>query len=124
MSLMVQTPEALVKRKLFLQKGDYKPCHILLNDTQERLAAIAVGQNLYSFFRTLSDREKALDLLGKLYDKGQDAVIVQAPKAYAIWVLETDASIVQRQTPSLTTPSLTMPRPDLGTQQIPRTIAG
>ncbi len=97
MSLMVQSPPTSAKRKLFLQKGDYKPCHILLHDSQERLAAIAVGQNYYSFFRTLSDRDKALDMLAKLYDKGEDAVIVQAPKAYAIWILETEATLVPRK---------------------------
>jgi hypothetical protein len=97
MSLMVQSSEAIVKRKLFLQKGDYISCHIQLNDTQERLAAITIGEQVYSFFWTLNDRDKALDMLGKLYDKGRDAVIVQSPKAYSIWVLEADAAPVQQQ---------------------------
>jgi alpha-galactosidase/6-phospho-beta-glucosidase family protein len=83
--------EAPVKRKLFLQKGEYQTCHMFLEETQERLAAIIVGQNHYTFFKTVRDRNKALDILAKLYDNGSDAVIVQAPKAYAIWVLEPES---------------------------------
>ncbi|NJM74466.1 MAG: hypothetical protein HC852_00385 [Acaryochloridaceae cyanobacterium RU_4_10] len=87
----------MIKRKLFLQKGDYQTCHVLVPDTQERLAAITLNQMVFSFFRTVRDRDKALDIVGKLYDSGNDAVIVQAPKAYSVWVLEEDATPVRRQ---------------------------
>lgn len=89
--------EAPVKRKLFLQKGEYQTCHICLNDSQEHLAAITVNQKFYSFFKTVRDRDKALDILGRLYDGGSDAIITQAPKAYAIWILENDASSIERK---------------------------
>jgi hypothetical protein len=92
MSLVLQSPQSSVKRKLFLTKGDYETCHIQLEGTQERLPAIAIGSHLYSFFKTLKDREKALDMLAKLYDKGSDAMITETPKAYAIWILEEEAS--------------------------------
>lgn len=88
---------ASVKRKLFLQKGEYQTCHICLNDTQEHVAAITVKRQFYSFFKTVRDREKALDILGKLYDSGSDAIITQAPKAYAIWILENDALLIERK---------------------------
>jgi hypothetical protein len=87
-----------VKRKLFLQKGEYQTCHICLNDTQEHLAAINVNQKLYSFFKTVRDRDKALDILGKLFDSSSDAIITQAPKTYAVWILENDASLIERKT--------------------------
>lgn len=83
------------KRKLFLQKGDYKTCHVLLKETQEHIAAITLDQQYYTFFRTVSDRNKALDLLAKLYDKDSDAIITQAPKAYTVWILETEAVAIQ-----------------------------
>jgi hypothetical protein len=92
MSLVLQSHEPAMKRKLFLTKEDYQTCHIQIGDTQERLAAIAVGFQLYSFFKTVSDRNKALDIVGRLYDNGNDGVITQTPKAYAIWTLESDAS--------------------------------
>jgi hypothetical protein len=88
---------APIKRKLFLQKGEYQTCHICFDDTQEHIAAITVNQKFYSFFKTVRDRDKALDTLGRLYDSGSDAIITQAPKAYAIWILENDASPVERK---------------------------
>lgn len=88
---------APIKRKLFLQKGEYQTCHICLNDTQEHIAAITMDQKFYSFFKTVRDRDKALDILGKLYDSGSDAIITQAPKAYAIWTLEENTSLVERK---------------------------
>jgi hypothetical protein len=92
MSMSLQSRQAFVKRKLFLTKGDYETCHIQLSDTQEKLAAIAIGSHLYSFFKTLSDREKALDIVARLYDSGNDAVIIETPKTYSIWILEEEAS--------------------------------
>jgi hypothetical protein len=92
MSMLVQPQQSFVKRKLFLTKGDYETCHIQLSDTQEKLAAIAIGPDLYSFFKTLRDRDKALDILARLYDSGNDAVIVQTPKTYSIWILEEASS--------------------------------
>jgi hypothetical protein len=97
----------MIGRKLFLQKGDYQTCHIFLPDTQERLAAIKLNQMVFSFFKTVRDREKALDIVGKLYDSGNDAVIVEAPKAYSVWVLEEDAAPVERQVKS----SVVTPQP-------------
>jgi hypothetical protein len=92
MSLVLQSQDASIKRKLFLVKGDYETCHIQIEGTQERLPAIAIGPDLYSFFKTIKNRDKALDVLGKLYDNGSDAVITEAPKAYVIWILEEEAS--------------------------------
>jgi hypothetical protein len=89
--------QSSVKRTLFLQKGEYQTCHVCLEDTQEHLAAISVNQKLYSFFKTVGDRDKALDILCRLYDTGSDAVITQTPKSYAIWTLEENASLVERK---------------------------
>ena len=85
---------APTKRKLFLEKGDYRTCHVCVQETQERLAAVTVNQRHYSFFRTERDRERALDILARLSDKDCDAVITQSSKAYAIWVWEPDAAVL------------------------------
>jgi hypothetical protein len=95
MSLALQSPSSTIKRKLFLAKEDYQTCHIQIQDTQERLAAIAIGPQLYSFFKTLTNRDKALDIIGRLYDSGHDALITQTPKAYAIWILEPEATRIK-----------------------------
>jgi hypothetical protein len=92
MSLVLQSPGSAIKRKLFLAREDYQTCHIQIQDTQERLAAIAVGPQLFSFFKTITNRDKALDIVGRLYDNGNDALITQTPKAYIIWILEPEAT--------------------------------
>jgi hypothetical protein len=92
MSLVLQSPTSAIRRKLFLSREDYQTCHIQIQDTQERLAAIAIGPQFYSFFKTLTNRDKALDVVGRLYDNGNDAVITQTPKAYVIWILEPEAA--------------------------------
>jgi hypothetical protein len=99
--------QSSVKRTLFLQKGQYQTCHICLKDTQEHLAAISVDRKLYSFFKTVRDRDKALDILCRLYDTGSDAVITQTPKSYAIWILEEEALLVERK-----------PKPSASEQQL------
>ncbi len=80
-------------RKLFLQPGQYHSCHIRVPDMPDRLPAVVVDGKFHSFFKTVKDRDKALDLLAKLIDKGDEAVITQTPKAYAVWVLEPTAYI-------------------------------
>jgi hypothetical protein len=92
MSFALQSPASAIKRKLFLAREDYQTCHIQIQDTQERLAAIALGSQHFSFFKTLTNRDKALDIVGRLYDNGHDALITQTPKAYVIWILEPEAA--------------------------------
>ncbi|HEY9827423.1 MAG TPA: hypothetical protein V6D19_18440 [Stenomitos sp.] len=82
---------ASLPSKLILSKGEYKTCRIKVKDAQETFPAIALSQQFYSFFRVAKDRDKALNMLSKLFDNGHRAVITQTPKAYAIWVLETEA---------------------------------
>lgn len=95
MSLVLQSPRSAIKRKLFLAREDYQTCHIQIQDTQEKLAAIAIGPEFYSFFKTLTNRDKALDIVGRLYDNGNDALITQTAKAYAIWILEPEAARIK-----------------------------
>jgi hypothetical protein len=83
-------------RRLFLKPGQYRGCHVRVEDMPERLAAIAVGSEFYSFFKVVSDREKALDIVAKLFDAGDDALITENPKGYAIWLLEPTAVLPQR----------------------------
>jgi hypothetical protein len=74
--------------KLVLAKGDYQTCHIMLRDTEEKIAAVMVNDQYYSFFKTVKDRDKALEILRRLYDNGNAAIITQAARAYALWTLE------------------------------------
>lgn len=95
-SVNLQTPVQQVGRQLFLTVGQYRTCHIQVPDILERLPAVKVSGKFYSYFKTVKDREKALDVLEKLFDKGDDAVITVAKKGFSIWVLEDNATPAQK----------------------------
>ncbi len=80
-------------RTLFLQLGQYRSCHIRVPDLLDRLPAVVVEGKFHSFLKAVKDRNKALDIVAKLYDQGDEAVITQTAKSYAIWVLEPNAYI-------------------------------
>jgi hypothetical protein len=80
------------KRKLFLDREDYQTCHIQLPDDEGRLAAIAIQDKLFSLFKIVSDRNKALDILARLYDAGNNATITEIPKGFSIWIEEPAAT--------------------------------
>ncbi|WP_317109493.1 hypothetical protein [Chroococcidiopsis sp. SAG 2025] len=75
----------------FLSPGEYYTCHICIPDSNERMAAIMFNKRYYSFFKSVKDREKALSMVAKLQEKGNDALIIKNPKGYSIWVLEPTA---------------------------------
>ena len=77
--------------KLLAQRDDYTTCHIYLPDEQQRLPAIALDGNFYSFFRSLQDATKTLSILRKLSAKGEQTVMTPNKRGYAIWVYESDA---------------------------------
>ncbi|PSM50140.1 hypothetical protein C7Y66_05660 [Chroococcidiopsis sp. CCALA 051] len=79
------------KNNPFLPPGEYCTCHIGISESDERMAAIIVNKQYYSFFKSVKDREKALSVVNKLQEKGNDALIVKNPKGYSIWVLEPTA---------------------------------
>jgi hypothetical protein len=90
------TPAKSVGRQLFLSAGQYRTCHIQVPDILERLPAVNVNEQFYSYFKTVKDREKALDVMEKLFDSGDDAVITIAKKGYSIWVQEANATRAER----------------------------
>jgi hypothetical protein len=96
MGATVQIPETMSKRKLFVEKGDYQTCHIQLPDGDERMAAISIEGKLFSLFKIVSDREKALDILARLYDGGDNATITEIPKGFSIWIEEPTAVRIKR----------------------------
>jgi hypothetical protein len=79
----------------FLSPGEYCTCHICIPDSNERMAAIAVNKQYYSFFKTVKERDKALSVLSKLQVKGNNALIAKNPKGYSIWVLEPTAYLIR-----------------------------
>jgi len=81
---------------LFLLSGEYRTCHICVPDSDERMPAILVNRQYYSFFKSVKERVKALNMTVKLQEKGNDALIVKTPKGYSIWILEPTAYLISR----------------------------
>ncbi|MEO1211476.1 MAG: hypothetical protein AAFX78_18340 [Cyanobacteria bacterium J06638_20] len=78
---------------LVLESRDrYRSCHVVLSDTGERLAAIQFDGNYYSFFRSVTEKQRALELSRKLQNRGDSVVITKTPKGFVLWVLETTAT--------------------------------
>jgi hypothetical protein len=97
--MMSSTPNVSQKstRRIFLEAGDYRTCHLEVPDIEERLPGLSFGNRLYSFFKVVGDREKSLDVMEKLFDNGDDAVITQNRKGFAVWVLEPNATMVKKK---------------------------
>jgi hypothetical protein len=97
--MMSSTPNVPQKstRRIFLDAGDYRTCHIEVPDIEERLPGLSFGNRLYSFFKVVADRDKSLDVMEKLFDNGDDAVITQNRKGFAVWVLEPSATMVKKK---------------------------
>jgi hypothetical protein len=77
--------------KLLAQRDEYTTCHIYVPGDSHRLPAIALDGNFYSFFRSIDDSSKTLNMLLKLSVKGNQTVMTPTRRGYAIWVYEAGA---------------------------------
>jgi len=105
-----------IEQPLILESRNlYRSCHIVLPETGERMPAIAYGQQLYSFFRSEKDRDRALELAGKLRSRDHLPILTKTPKGFAVWVFEPDAYLVSSANPGSPAPSHThIPTKDPG----------
>lgn len=87
--------QPVASSSILRSRQHYQCCHILVPDAEERLPAIAVQGNYYSFFRTERHESRALEVAERLHRRGDGVVITETPKAYAIWVLEPEAKPAQ-----------------------------
>jgi hypothetical protein len=71
---------------------EYQTCRIRVPNRQQRLLAIFVDDRYYSFFRIEPDRETVRDILTKLGQKLEKAIVTQTVKGYAIWTWEPEVS--------------------------------
>ena len=94
--------------KLLIQREDYATCHIRVPEEAQRLSAIALDGNFYSFFRALKDPAKALGLLLKLAARGNEVAMTLTSKGYVIWVHEPDGTLAvsaNKTTPRVIAPT-------------------
>lgn len=70
----------------------YNTCQIFVPDIEKPLAAIAIGDQYYSFFRSVQDSHRALSMMTRLSYCGDRVAVKKNPKGYGIWVEELDAA--------------------------------
>lgn len=83
----------------------YSTTRISLEDDPQSLPAIKVGQQYYSFFRTLSEVNNVLELTSRLCDRNNSVAVTKIPKGYSLWIKETTAIPKDRNSPPASTPS-------------------
>lgn len=81
----------LSRCKILESRDQYRACHIRVPDSEERMAAIVLGDQYYSFFRLVKDSQKALQIAAKLVYRGDEVAITRTIKGDVIWIYETDA---------------------------------
>ena len=81
--------------KVLGSRSQYRSCHIQVPDESDRLAAIQVGDQYYSFFRVVKDRQKTLQMAARLVYKGDKVVITHVANGDVIWILEPNAWLSQ-----------------------------
>ncbi len=77
--------------KILESRSQYRSCHIQVPNESGRLAAIQVGDQYYSFFKVVKERQKTLQVAARLVYRGDEVVITHVSKGDVIWVLEPDA---------------------------------
>ncbi|MGG6267620.1 hypothetical protein ACQ4M3_11820 [Leptolyngbya sp. AN03gr2] len=85
-------PSADLSRCKILESRDqYRSCHIRVPDSEERMAAIVLGDRYYSFFRLVKDSQKALQIAAKLVYRGDEVAMTRTIKGDVIWIYESEA---------------------------------
>lgn len=95
----------LSRCKILESRDQYRACHIRVPDSEERMAAIVLGDRYYSFFRLVKDSQKALQIAAKLVYRGDEVALTRTAKGDVIWIYESEAEedrpkAVGRSTPA------------------------
>jgi len=77
--------------KILESRNQYRSCHIQVPNESDCLAAIQVGDQYYSFFKVIKERQKTLQVAARLVYGGDEVVITHVSKGDVVWILEPDA---------------------------------
>jgi hypothetical protein len=72
-------------------RNQYKPCHIRVPDVEQRLVAIKLDDQYYSFFAVTQDKPNIVKMIAKTKLTVEQIVITPTVKGYIVWVLESQA---------------------------------
>lgn len=79
--------------KVLTGSSQYRPCHIQVPDLDKRLAAIQHDGKFYSLFKAVTDIEEANQMIRRLANRGDGAVVTQTAKGLVIWIEEPEARL-------------------------------
>ncbi len=79
--------------KILIQRDQYETCHITISGERDRLAAVALNGQFYSFFRSSTDLATTLKLVMKLTHRGDAVVLTQTKTGHVIWLAEPDGQV-------------------------------
>jgi hypothetical protein len=82
----------LAESKILESRKQYQTCRINVPHLKQRLFAILVDDQYYSFFRAEKTKEKVLETMDKLSHRVQKTVITKTEKGYVIWAWEPEVS--------------------------------
>ena len=78
-------------RIILTQPMQYDRCHLSLPDEAAPIAGIGFNGDYYSFFKVVTTLDRANQLVDRLNDRGNRAVVTTIPKGFCIWVYEAMA---------------------------------
>lgn len=87
----MNNPNVLLSAPILESRNQYKCCHVLVPDLNERVAAIHTNGSYFSFFRVEPNKQRALEVAQRLGKRGDTSVITQTPRGFALWVKEPEA---------------------------------
>lgn len=92
----VGTPAATVKKQtasclVLVNQYPHQRCRIQVPDLPQSVDAIAVDQNFYSVFKTEIPAEQALEIIAKLLQRGDKALLLGDRHGYSVGIYEPEA---------------------------------
>ncbi|AFY72019.1 hypothetical protein Pse7367_3796 (plasmid) [Thalassoporum mexicanum PCC 7367] len=78
-------------------RQQYLPCHIKVEDIDLPMAAIAVGNDFYSYFRMMPKGDRLLKFILRLSYRGDRFVVTIAANCYLVWLYEPKAQLYHSQ---------------------------
>lgn len=79
--------------EILKSRAQYQTCRIKIPHLEQRLFAILVNGEYYSFFRAEETKEKVLEIMAKFSHQLHKTVITKTEKGYVIWNWEPEASL-------------------------------
>lgn len=76
---------------------NYQPCYIRVPDLEQPLVAISAKGAYYSLFKVEKNQGHATEILKQLIHRGDQALLTETPKGYAVWVLEPEAKLASNE---------------------------